>query len=136
MNLIFAVGGTGQEILHHINTLYLSGSIRDSFSAYVVDTDRMYGSLSYLSSFYRHSDAVLRDLYFRGHSIAQPPQITLMPVGGFGAGTINEQLSGRTLPAVHSYENTLNAFFSRGDLAQQTREGLYARPAFECFGGR
>lgn len=129
MNLIFAVGGTGQEMLHHINTMFLSGAIRDSFAAHVVDTDQMYGGLSYLEAFYKQTGSVLKDLSRDGHPIQPPPQITLMPCGGFGAGTINEQLSGHTLPATPSYENTLNAFFSRGDLAQKTREGLYARPA-------
>lgn len=129
MNLIFAVGGTGQEILHHINTLFLSGAIKESFAAHVVDTDKMYGGLSYLEAFYRHSGSVLKDLYHRGHPIQPPPQITLMRCGGFGTGTINEQLAGRALSTTLGYENTLNAFFSRGDLSQQTQEGLFARPA-------
>ena len=133
MNLIFAVGGTGQEILHHINTLFLSGAIKHSFAAYVVDTDRMNGGLSYLEVFYRQAGSVLQDLYHRGHPIESPPQIASISCGGFGTGTINEQLAGRTLPATPGYENTLNAFFSRGDLAQQTREGLYARPALSSI---
>src|SRR5215213_2117846 len=75
-------------------------------------------SIRYLSTFYH-----------RGHPVQMPPEIRLMPCGGFGAGTISEQLSGRGVSAVPGYENTLNAFFSRGDLAQATQEGLFARPA-------
>lgn len=130
MNLIFAVGGTGQEILHHINTMYLTGAIKDSYAAYVVDTDQILGSLAYLEAFYKHSGSVLKDLVSHGgQRIQPPPQISLMPCGGFGAGTVHEQLSGKTLPAMPSYENTLNAFFSREELALKTEEGLYGRPA-------
>jgi hypothetical protein len=129
MNFIIAVGGTGQIILHHLNSLYLSGVLAEPFVGRVIDTDEMISSLAYSKLLYEKSSKVFSDLIQLGHPMPQPPEISLMHTGPFSAGTISEQLTGRPISITPGYENALNAYFSRSELAQATQEGLFARPA-------
>jgi hypothetical protein len=128
MNLIFAVGGTGQELLYYINQAYLCNAIEDSFKAYVIDTDSILPGLDYFDKLYRQSAKILSDFSVPGTRIGQPPSLELWRIGGVGGGTVHEMLTGQRASDL-PYASTADAFFERDDLAQDTREGCYARPA-------
>jgi hypothetical protein len=115
-HLIFAVGGTGQVILHYYNLLFLAGEIDQTFDAVVLDTDSPILSLSYLSKSYEQAANVLSDNNERW----RPPNLKLhkMPVG---AGTqIHDLLTGESLAGEAGYYSPVQAYFTRDCLAQNT----------------
>lgn len=121
--IIFAIGGTGQLILHFYAQLFQIGAITDHFESVVVDSDALMPSLGRFSSFW---DAVKAS--YPNDSV---PKLQYIPVAQGLAGTVENALAGQALPPVPSI-HPVEGFFDSVSLKQQVNEGLFARPALSA----
>jgi hypothetical protein len=121
--IIVALGGTGQMVLHYYAQLYLLGIVRDSFRALVVDTDTMIDSLACLQRFFANvSEAWV------AHG-ASPSEVAHIQVRSGGDNQVHQVLMGRPLPNVPAPDSPPSAFFSRDALSMPAMAGMYGRPA-------
>lgn len=122
---IICLGGTGQMVLHYYLQLYLLGLIEHRFDAVVIDTDDVIDSLELMKRFFADLQ------YGNGPDQAlgiEVPTITTVRVGKIQAGTALQRLSDSSDEAATRY-HPARAFFDSETLAQDLKEGLFARPA-------
>ena len=124
MNLIVAVGGTGQMVAHYYIHLYLLNAVREPFRLVVIDTDEVIGSLQRFAGFL----TLVASGQETGASRAAIASIETIRVQAAMSAQISRSLAAQDagdLPANHPSR----AWFSNDSLAQTTGMGLYARPA-------
>jgi hypothetical protein len=124
MKRIFAVGGTGQIVLHYYFQLYLTGVVGEPFDAVVVDTDEILPSLDRTGRF-------LRDLQYHdapGNALfGTIPTLSFVKIQppGESAGAV---LTGMRTPA----RSPVRAFYDRESLEMKVDFGLFGRPALSA----
>lgn len=119
------LGGTGQMVLHYYLQLYLLGLVRHRFDAVVIDTDEINDSVVLMQRFFADLQ------YGNGPDQAlgiEVPTITTHRVGSIQSGTAVQRLTDSSDEAA-TRAHTVRAFFDRETLAQDLKEGLFARPA-------
>lgn len=124
MNLIVAVGGTGQMVAHYYTHLYLLNAVREPFRLVVIDTDEVIGSLQRFADFL----TLVALGQEPGASRTAIASIETIRVQATMAAQVSRSLAARDagdLPASHPSR----VWFSSDALAQTTGMGLYARPA-------
>lgn len=124
LHKIVCLGGTGQMVLHYYVQLYLLGLIKQPFDAVVIDTDEFNDSILRVQR-------LLKNLQY-GSSPEQGlgvelPTIETYRVTGFHAGSARERLTQRS--DGDAQPHPVRAFFDHETLAQDLKEGLFARPA-------
>jgi hypothetical protein len=123
---IVCLGGTGQMVLHYYLQLYLLGLIRHRFDAVVIDTDEIIDSI-------RRVQQLFADLQY-GNAQAQALGIEIPTIETYritsmqGGGTALQRLTDSNDTAV-TRSHPVRAFFDKETLAQDLKEGLFARPA-------
>src|SRR5512145_2632399 len=123
MDLVVALGGTGQLVLHYLVQWHLLGLEADTgpMRALVIDQDQPLASLRFAQSlFARLADP--RGLLATG---APAPWIREARLDiGDGHARLETLLAGEAPHALHP----ARALFDRATLAQEVGEGLYGRP--------
>lgn len=130
MNLIVAVGGTGQMVAHYYVQLYLLNLVRAPFRLVVIDTDEAIGSLQRWADFLD----LVGSSEEAGGAVSSLASIKAIRVQAVYAAQVAKSLTAHELdemPASHP----ARAFFSTDELAQRTDMGLYARPALSAVLG-
>lgn len=122
---IVCLGGTGQMVLHYYLQLYLLGLIRHRFDAVVIDTDEINDGILRVQKLFK-------DLQY-GNAPNQAlgieiPTIETYRVTSQQGGTALQRLTDTTDAAVTRH-HPARAFFDKETLAQDLKEGLFARPA-------
>jgi hypothetical protein len=122
---IVCLGGTGQMVLHYYLQLYLLGLIRHRFDAVVIDTDEINGGIL-------RAHELFQDLQY-GNAANQAlgidiPTIETYRVTSQQGGTALQRLTDSSDAAVTRF-HPARAFFDKETLAQDLKEGLFARPA-------
>lgn len=127
-NMIIAVGGTGQVLLHYYTQLFLIGSkaVPHPFRAVVVDGDRLMGSLETYSDFF--SKVALRE------GTQHTPNIQYIHIEIPPSNNVRHALTGNGDAEPEGF-HPVDAFFSRSAQAQDVREGLFARPCLSAVIG-
>lgn len=122
---IVCLGGTGQMVLHYYLQLYLLGLIRHRFDAVVIDTDEINSGILRVQKLFQ-------DLQY-GNAPNQAlgidiPTIETYRVTSQQGGTALQRLTDANDAAVTRF-HPARAFFDKETLAQDLKEGLFARPA-------
>jgi len=123
---IVCLGGTGQMVLHYYLQLYLLGLIGHRFDAVVIDTDEIIDSI-------RRVQRLFIDLQY-GNAPNQALGIEIPTIETFritslqGGGSALQRLTDSADASI-TQSHPVRAFFDRETLAQDLKEGLFARPA-------
>jgi len=125
--IIVAVGGSGQMLVHYYAQLLLTGVIRGSFHAHVLDADEPITSLAFLSRFFDDVRVALGG----GSRAGEVPQMRFHRLSPNGtAGTVGELLGLQPgWRPENKFHHPVQAFFSAETLFQPLRWGLFGRPA-------
>lgn len=123
---IIAVGGTGQMVLHYYLQLYLLGVVDDPIDAVVVDSDDIIPSIGTIQKFFQSLRYSTEGN--EGFGRIRVPLIETVTVRPPGRDTAFEALTG-----VRDWDqpqpHPAHAFFDKETLAQNVKQGLFARPA-------
>lgn len=122
---IVCLGGTGQMVLHYYLQLYLLGLIRHRFDAVVIDTDEINSGILRVQKLFeelQYGNAPNQALAI------DVPTIETYRVTSQQGGTALQRLTDANDAAVTQF-HPARAYFDKETLAQDLKEGLFARPA-------
>lgn len=123
---IIAVGGTGQMVLHYYLQLYLLGVVKDPIDAVVVDSDDIIPTIRTIQGFFENLQYGSEGN--EGFGKIRIPVIETVAVRPPGKDTAFEALT-----ALRDWDkkrpHPAHAFFDKETLAQNVKQGLFARPA-------
>jgi hypothetical protein len=123
---IVCLGGTGQMVLHYYLQLYLLGLIPHRFDAVVIDTDEIINSIGRVQRLF--TDLQYGNAPNQALGIEIPTVETFRITSSRGGGTALQRLTDSNDASV-TQSHPVHAFFDKETLAQDLKEGLFARPA-------